>query len=184
MPEFALIWVSEVAVNPVVVQKVTWVILSLTPASLCTCQFSEATSFLQDKISSPSSELTWPIVPVCEEETGTDPRKSTGAEGQDICGFVASQNLGRGGLLSLLSRHSGKGQAPSSQSCDRGGRGLAGGGMLDVTGCRWALRRELAAPGGLLAGWTTPSLPSGKRRCQSCVDFHQGPRESSGEGVS
>lgn len=98
MPEFALIWVSEVAVNPVVVQKVTWVILSLTPASLCTCQFSEATSFLQDKISSPSSELTWPIVPVCEEETGTDPRKSTGAEGQDICGFVASQNLGRGGL--------------------------------------------------------------------------------------
>lgn len=67
----------------------------------------------------------------------------------------------RSGLLSLLNRHSGKGQAPSSQSCDRGGRGLAGGGMLDVTGCRWALRTELAAPGGLLAGWTTPSLLSG-----------------------
>lgn len=98
MPEFSFICVSEVAVNPVIVQKVTWVILSLTPALLCTCQFSEATSFLQDKIPSPSSELTWPIVPVCWEETGIDPRKSTGAEGQDVCGSLASQNLGRGGL--------------------------------------------------------------------------------------
>lgn len=57
--------------------------------------------------------------------------------------------------------------------------------MLDVTGCRWALRTELAAPGGLLAGWDHAVSPvRGKRRCQSCVDFHQGPRESSGEGVS
>ena len=91
----------------------------------------------------------------------------------------------RSGLLSLFNRHSGKGHAPSSQVCERGGRGLAEGGMLDVTGCPWMLHMELTAPGGLLAGWDhTVSPMRGKRGCQSCVDFHQGPRESSGEGVS
>ena len=64
-------------------------------------------------------------------------------------------------------------------------RGLAEGGMLDVTGCPWMLHMELTAPGGLLAGWDhTVSPMRGERGCQSCVDFHQGPRESSGEGVS
>ena len=91
----------------------------------------------------------------------------------------------RSGLLSLFNRHSGKGHAPSSQVCECGGRGLAEGGMLDVTGCPWTLHMELMAPGGFLAGWDhTVSPIMGKRGCQSCVDFHQGPRESSGEGVS
>ena len=91
----------------------------------------------------------------------------------------------RSGLLSPFNRHSGKGHAPSSQACDCGGGGLAEGGTLVVTGRPWTLHVELTAPGGLLAGWDhTVSPIRGKRERQSCVDFHQGPRESSGEGVS
>lgn len=52
----------------------------------------------------------------------------------------------RSGLLSPFNRHSGKGHAPSSQACDRGGGGLAEGGTLGVTGRPWTLHMELTAP--------------------------------------
>ena len=54
-----------------------------------------------------------------------------------------------------------------------------------MTGRPWTLHVELTAPGGLLAGWDhTVSPIRGKRERHSCVDFHQGPGESSEEGVS
>lgn len=91
----------------------------------------------------------------------------------------------RSGLFSPFNRHSGKRHAASRQAGDCGRGGLAEGGTLGVTGRPRMLHMELAAPGGPLAGRDhTVSPISGKRERQSRVDFHQGPRESSGEGVS